>query len=157
LKAFKTELNHLVRIGVLSPQQESEWASPSFITPKKDGRVYWISNLCRQNKVNRCKQYLLPIIADILCKRYGYEFFIKLNVSMQYYKFELDKESQNLCTIITPFGKYKYLRLPMGLNCPPDIAQAIMDNMYYLVSEIWTSTLMMWVLPPMIETTTSNF
>jgi hypothetical protein len=35
LKTFKTELNHLVRIGVLASQQESEWASPSFIIPKR--------------------------------------------------------------------------------------------------------------------------
>ncbi len=127
-KTFKKELDHLVRIGVLAAQQESEWVSPSLIIPKKDGRVCWISNLHQLNKVIRHKQYPLLIITDILHKRSGYKFFTKLDVSMQYYMFELDKESQDLCTIITPFGKYKYLRLPMGLKCSPDIAQAAMEN-----------------------------
>jgi hypothetical protein len=77
LKTFKKELSHLVKIGVLAAQQESEWASPSFIIPKKDNKVCWISDLHQLNKVIRRKQNPLPIITDILCKRSGYKFFHK--------------------------------------------------------------------------------
>jgi hypothetical protein len=128
LKTFKKEFDHLVGFGVLAPQLESEWASSSFTITKQDNRVYWISNSRQLNKVMRRKQYPLPIIMDILRKRSGYKFFAKLDVSMQYYMFELDNKSQDHCIIITPFGKYKYLRLPMGLKCSLDVAQAIMEN-----------------------------
>ncbi len=75
---------------------------------------------------------------------------------MQFYTLKLDKESQDLCTTITPFGKYKYLSLPMGLKYSPDIAQAIMENDYQ-TSKMLTSTLMMLVLSLMIGTTITIF
>ncbi len=62
-------------------------------TFKEDNRVHWISNSRQLNEVKRRKQYLLPMITDILHKCSRYKFFTKLDISMQYYTFELDNKS----------------------------------------------------------------
>jgi hypothetical protein len=94
---------------------------------REDNRVCCISHSRHLSKVIRRKQYPLPTITDILGKCSGYKFFTKLDDSMQKYRFELDYKSQDSCTTITSVGKYKYLRLLMGLKYSQNIAQAIME------------------------------
>eukprot|EP00978_Attheya_sp_CCMP212_P022527 scaffold67261_cov43-Attheya_sp.AAC.2 len=132
---FKAELQHLVKSGVLERTGASEWASPTFIIPKKTGKARWVSDFRNLNKYLIQKKFPLPKIGDILAKRTGYKFFTKLDISMQYYTFKLDDEMSDLCTIATPFGLYHYKPLPMGVTPAPDIAQEIMDELFRLIKE----------------------
>ena len=139
IKVFKTELQRLISIGVLETTGPSEWLTPTFIIPKKDGRVRWISDFRALNKCLKRKVYQLPKIQDILKKRNGYKYFTKIDISMQYYAFELDEPSKELCSICTPFGNYRYCRCAMGVKQSPDIAQHAMENLFQRVSHyiIW--------------------
>ena len=122
-EVFKNELKCLTEIRVLEEALHSEWLTGTFIQPKKDGRIHWISDFQGLDKYLRQKVYPLPRIGNILANHTGYQYLSKIDISMQYYMFKLDEESCNLCTIVTPFGLYRYARLPMGVLESPDIAQ----------------------------------
>ena len=49
---------------------------------------------------------------------------------MGYYHIELDTISRELCTIVLPWGKYQYQKLPMGLCNSPDIFQEKMNELF---------------------------
>ena len=63
-------------------------------------------------------------------KRAGFTFITKLDISMGFYTFELDEKAQQYSVISTPFGLYKYLRLPMGLTNSPDVFQSVMYPLF---------------------------
>jgi hypothetical protein len=67
-------------------------------------------------------------------------------MSMQYYTFELDVASNELCTICPPFGNYRYNRLPVGTKQSPEIAQQIMGQLLRPYPE----RLMTWVFSPLL-------
>ena len=48
---------------------------------------------------------------------------------MGYYTIRLDGDAQKICTIVLPWGKYSYLRLPMGVAGSPDIFQEKMSDL----------------------------
>jgi hypothetical protein len=53
-----------------------------------------------------------------------------LDLNMGYYHMLLTPPSSRLCTIVLPWGKYEYYRLPMGLSISPDVFQEKMSELH---------------------------
>ena len=136
MDVFKKELDRLCTEDVLERTGGSEWIAGTFIIPKKDGSVRWISDFRGLNRALRRKVYHLPRIQDVLRRRRGYTYVTKIDLTMCYYTYRLDEESSQRCTIATPYGLYRYKRLPMGVSVGPDIAQQHMENILRDVSEV---------------------
>ncbi len=59
----------------------------------------------------------------------GFTYATTLDLNMGYYSIRLDPTAAEMCTIIFPWGKYSYQRLPMGFAGSADIFQAEMGNL----------------------------
>eukprot|EP00804_Cyclotella_cryptica_P001444 CCRYP_003683-RA/>CCRYP_003683-RA protein AED:0.46 eAED:-0.12 QI:0/-1/0/1/-1/0/1/0/330 len=123
------ELKRLCDLGVLEWQPASEWASPSFIVPKKDQTVRFLSDFREVNKRIVRKPFPLPKISTVMQELEGFTFATALDLNMGYYTIRLDPDASKICTIIFPWGKYSYLRLPMGIAGSPDIFQSKMTEL----------------------------
>jgi Reverse transcriptase (RNA-dependent DNA polymerase) len=59
----------------------------------------------------------------------GFTFAMALDLNMGYYHIKLDADAQKLCTIIFPWRKNKYKRLPMGNKIAPEVFQNVMSKL----------------------------
>ena len=120
-KTLRMEVERLCKIGVLKQVNRSEWGAPTFIIPKKDKTVRFITDFRELNKRIKRKPYPIPKIQDLLLKLEGFMYATTLDLNMEYYHIELSPGSKKLCTLVLPWGKYEYQVLPMGLSNSPDI------------------------------------
>ncbi|KAG7357555.1 reverse transcriptase RNA-dependent DNA polymerase [Nitzschia inconspicua] len=132
-ETIRKEVNRLVSIKVLkevSVEEAGPWCSPSFIVPKKDKKVRFVTDYREVNKRIRRKPWPMPHIADMIQDIGPYTYVTALDLSMGFYHFRLNEAASKLSTFMLPWGLYRYLRLPMGLCVSPDIFQANMARLF---------------------------
>src|SRR5687767_3575721 len=100
-----------------------------FTINNPNGSLRSLSDLRELNK--RIKQHLFPIpkIQEMLLKLEGFMWATSLDLNMGYYHLSLTPNTSWLCTMVLLWGKYEYLRLPMGLCNSPDIFQGKMSEL----------------------------
>ena len=135
---IKTGVNKLINVGVLKRTDNSKWVAPTFIISKKNGTVCFLSDFRELNKPIKRKPFPVPKIQDLLLKLEAFKCTTSLDLYMGYYHIKLFPFSRKLCTIVLPWGKYKYQKVPIGL-CPNKFFQDKKTNcsmMYNMLEQI---------------------
>ncbi len=92
-ETIKKEVERLCQLGVLERQPASEWASPSFIIPKKDKPVRFSSDFWEVNKRLVRKPFPTPKISTVLQEIEGFLYATALDLNMGYYTIRLDPDA----------------------------------------------------------------
>ena len=66
LQVLKREVKRLGKLGVLIKQPDLEWDSPTFIIPKKNKQVWFLTNFREVNKLLIQTPYPIPKISSVL-------------------------------------------------------------------------------------------
>ena len=88
-ETLKTKLNRLVNIGVSKLKNNLEWAVPTFIIPKSNGTVCFISDFRQFNKRIKMIPFPIPNIQDLFKKLEGFKYASSLDLNTSYYHIEL--------------------------------------------------------------------
>ncbi|XP_036340999.1 uncharacterized protein K02A2.6-like [Rhagoletis pomonella] len=123
LERFSRKIEEMVGNKVISPvNYPTDWVhNVQLVEKKNDIRV------CPDPKpLNKCikrEHFLIPTFDDITSQLANKYIFTVLDLSSGFWQMELDEPSSNLTTFMTPFGHYKFNRVPFGLNCAPEMFQ----------------------------------
>ena len=80
------------------------------------------------NAAIRHDHYKMPTVEEITHELAGSTCFTKLDGTSSYLCIVLDYESSLLTTFNTPWGRFRFVYLPLGLACAQDILQWMMDQ-----------------------------
>jgi hypothetical protein len=127
---IKDELERLVKNGVIRPVNgPAEWCSPMVPIVKKNGQIRITVDYKKLNVSVKRQQYMLPNLEDIAPKLAGATLFTSLDAASGYYQIPLDSQSSMVTTFMTPFGRFRFERIPMGISAAPEIFQKKMTEL----------------------------
>ena len=101
--------------GKVISSSRSSWSVPIIVVPKGDGGKWIVIDYRALNKVTRKFTWPMPKVEDIFLKLNRAKYFSTLDLWVGYHHIPLDKSSIPKTAFNSPFGKYKYIKVPFRL------------------------------------------
>lgn len=124
------ELNDLETAGIIAKVEvPTDWVSSLVVVQKKSGKLRICLDPKDLNKAIKREHYPLPVIEDISTRLCSARVFTILDVRQGFWHIPLEDRSTYLTTFNTPFGRYRWLRMPFGICSAPEIFQRHMHRL----------------------------
>ncbi|XP_046559347.1 uncharacterized protein K02A2.6-like [Haliotis rubra] len=121
---LKAELDRMESLGVIAKVTEPTDRVSSLAFSRKDnGKLRVCLDPSDLNRSIKRTYHKTPTLEEITHKFCGATVFSKLDARHGYWSVTLDDNSSVLTTFNTPFGRYRFRRLPFGLRISQDIFQ----------------------------------
>ena len=115
------ELERLVQRGIIAAVSEpTEWISSTVVVFKPNGKLRVCLDPKPLNKALKRNHYPLPTIDDLLPELSRAQVFSLVDVKNGFWHVPLDDESSKLTTFPTPWGRFRWLRMPFGISPAPE-------------------------------------
>lgn len=126
----KEALEEMQRNGVIVPvDHATEWCAPMVVNIKKGGKGVRICvDLSRLNKSVKRQFHPIPVVELQLAEIRGAKYFSKLDANHGFWQLNLAEESRDYTTFLTPFGRFKFQKLPFGITSAPEEFQKRMSR-----------------------------
>ena len=135
--AYKVELDRLVKEGIITEVHEhTEWINSIVPVMKEDGSLRLCLDPKDLNKAIKRNQWYARTLDDILPELAQSKYFTVKDATSGFWHVPLDFRSSLLTTFNTPWGKYRWLRIPFGLKVSGGVFQERLDRMLRLVSGV---------------------
>ncbi len=119
----KKQLDEEVRMGVIEPVPAGEatrWCARMVVVAKKSGQPRRTVDYQKLNAVCLRETHHTPTPFDMVAAIPAHTFKTVADAHWGFHQVELEEESRKLTTFITPWGRYRYRRTPMGHCAAPD-------------------------------------
>lgn len=128
----KTELHRMENNGIIKKVTEpTDWVNSMHAVEKpKTGKLRIVLDPKYLNDNIRRPHYPMQTLDDVTSRLADAKFFSILDITHAYWSVELDDESSYLTTFSSPFGRWRFLRLPFGIKSSQDIFQQKIDEIF---------------------------
>lgn len=128
----KQKLDDMVSTGVLAPvSRPTPWVSSLVAARKKDKDDIRICIDPKDLNAAICREhYPSRTLEDVMKRIPNAKYFTVLDASNAYWQIQLEEDSSYLTTFNTPFGRYRFRRLPFGICSASEVFQKAIDHLF---------------------------